>query len=210
MDVSFLTGYYVSSFLPPLIETHSSSVLILSLFVLLISIVITRDPANPLSYTLLEADDFVDNKYWANNFNDMFSAMNVLFNILVVNNWTECEIGFEYVTGKKQVRFFFLTFHLVGVIVISNVVTSCIINAYFQQMKTIVQRLGLEENVEGEAIIKGEHGVFDATTVTGTKTGATSLYIARIASRHMDVEIDERAMLRNLFTRTSSSNITEK
>lgn len=184
-------------------------VLILLLFALFISIVITRDPANPLSYTLLEAEDFVDNKYWANNFNDMFSGMNVLFNLLVVNNWTECEIGFEYVTGAKRVRVFFFAFHLLGVIVISNVVTSFIINAYFQQMKTIVHRLGWEENVEGEAIIKGEHGVFDATTVTGTKTGATSLYIARIASRHMDVEIDERAVLRNLFTRTSS-DITEK
>lgn len=49
---------------------------------------ITRDPANPLSFVLLEADDFVGNNYWANNFNDMMSGMNVLFNLLVVNNWT--------------------------------------------------------------------------------------------------------------------------
>ena len=173
----------------------------------LISIVITRDPQNPLSYILLEADDFVDNDYWANNFNDMFSGMNVLFNLLVVNNWTEFEIGLEYTAGTKRVRFFFLSFHLFGVIVISNVVTSFIINAYFQQMETIVQRLGWEENVEGEAVIKGEHGVFDATTVTGTKTGTTSVYIARIAPRHLDVEVDERAALRNLFTRTSSSDL---
>jgi two pore calcium channel protein len=47
--------------------------------------VITRDPANPLAYALLEADDFVDNDYWANNFNDMMSGINVLFNLLVVN-----------------------------------------------------------------------------------------------------------------------------
>jgi len=170
---------------------------------------ITRDPANPLSYTLLEADDFVDNNYWANNFNDMFSGMNVLFNLLVVNNWTECEIGLEYVTGAKRVRFFFLAFHLLGVIVISNVVTSFIINAYFQQMETIVHRLGWEENMEGEAVLKGARGVFDATTVTGTKTGAHSVYIARIAPRHMDIEVDERAMLRNLFTRTSSDLIAK-
>ena len=171
-------------------------------------IVITRDPTNPLSYILLEADDYVDNKYWANNFNDMLSGINVLFNLLVVNNWTEFEIGLEYVAGTKKVRFFFLAFHLLGVIVISNVVTSFIINAYFQQMETIVQRLGWEEHVEGEAIIKGEHGVFDATTVTGTKTGANSIYIARIAPRHMDIEVDERAALRNLFTRSTSSNLT--
>ena len=140
----------------------------------------------------------------------MFSGVNVLFNLLVVNNWTEFEIGLEYTTGTKLVRFFFLTFHLFGVIVISNVVTSFIINAYFQQMETIVQRLGWEEHVEGEAIIKGQHGVFDATTITGTTTGASSTYIARISPRHMDIEVDERAALRNLFTRTTSSDVGEK
>jgi len=196
----------------------ASSVLMILVFVLyffasmgmfLYGGLITRDPANPLSYTLLEADDFVDNNYWANNFNDMLSGMNVLFNLLVVNNWTECEIAFEYVTGAKRVRFFFLSFHLLGVIVISNVVTSFIINAYFQQMETVAQRLGREEIVKGEATLKGERGVFDATTITGTKTGADSVYIARIAPRHLDIETDERAALRHLFTRTGS-DLTEK
>lgn len=139
----------------------------------------------------------------------MFSGMNVLFNLLVVNNWTECEIGYEYVTGGKLVRIFFFTFHLLGVIVISNVVTSFVINAYFQQLETLVQRQGWEETVEGEAVLKGERGVFDATTVTGTETGAESTYIARLAPRHMDVEIDERAILRHLFTRTGTDSIRQ-
>ena len=145
-------------------------------------LVITRDPANPLAYILLEAEDFVDNNYWANNFNDMFSGMNVLFNLLVVNNWTECEIGFEYVTGEKWVRIFFFSFHLIGVIVISNVVTSFIINAYFQQMKTLVQRLGWEEIIENEALLKGARGIFDATTST---------YFMWIRGFQSDCKIDE-------------------
>lgn len=196
---------------------------------------ITRDPENPLSFALLEADDFVDNGYWANNFNDMMSGVNVLFNLLVVNNWTgnftaspsidgslscfvvkfychltcasliisECEIGFEYVTGSKMVRLYFFFFNLIGVIVISNVVTSFIINAYMQQMDTIAKRLGYEEKIGNEALIKGAQGTFDATTVTGTATGLRSIYIARIKPRHMDVEIDEQEALRNLFTRAS-------
>jgi two pore calcium channel protein len=48
---------------------------------------ITRDPKNPLSQVIL-GNDFSENDYWANNFNDMMSGMNVLFNLLVVNNWT--------------------------------------------------------------------------------------------------------------------------
>mmetsp|Transcript_37803 Transcript_37803/g.91982 ORF Transcript_37803/g.91982 Transcript_37803/m.91982 type:complete len:227 (-) Transcript_37803:2065-2745(-) len=170
---------------------------------------ITRDPINPLSTALLGASDFVDNEYWANNFNDMISGMNVLFNLLVVNNWTECEIGFEYVTGGKWVRWFFFSFHMVGVVVINNVVIAFIINAFFQQLKTLDDRRGWEEQVQGEAMIKGGKGTFDASTITGTETGTSGTYIARVRPRHMDVEVDERAALRHLFTRTSSSNVDD-
>ncbi|KAL7471996.1 hypothetical protein ACHAXS_012301 [Conticribra weissflogii] len=169
---------------------------------------ITRDPTNQNSFKLLLARDFVDNAYWANNFNDMFSGMNVLFNLIVVNNWTECEIGFEYVTGKKYlVRLFFFCFHLIGVIGISNVVTSFIINAFFQQLKTIEQRKGWEEKIDGEAVINGSRAVFDASKVTGTETGVQGTqYYARIQPKHVDVELDERAALRSLFTRTQSGD----
>eukprot|EP00804_Cyclotella_cryptica_P018435 CCRYP_004287-RA/>CCRYP_004287-RA protein AED:0.30 eAED:0.30 QI:121/1/1/1/1/1/5/1507/811 len=166
---------------------------------------ITRDPRDPTAFKLLEANDFVVNEYWANNFNDMFSGLNVLFNLLVVNNWTECEIGFEVVTDRKWiVRCFFFLFHVLGVIGISNVITSFIINAFFQQMKTIEQRKGWEESIEGEAIIKGSEAFFDTSMVTGTETGVKNMYIARIKPQHLDVETDERAELRELFTRTSS------
>lgn len=165
---------------------------------------ITRDSANPHSTLLLGASDFVDNEYWANNFNDMVSGMNVLFNLLVVNNWTNCEIGFEYVTGGKWVRLFFFSFHMVGVVIINNVVIAFIINAFFQQLKTLNDRKGWEEQVQGEATIKGNRGTFDASTITGTATGASGTYIARVRPRHIDVEVDERAALRYLFTRTSS------
>lgn len=175
-----------------------------SLGVFLYGGVITRDPANHLSYLLMEADDFVNNEYWANNFNDMMSGVNVLFNLLVVNNWTECEIGFEYVTGSKMVRFYFFFFHLIGVVIISNVVTSFIINAYMQQMETIYKRLEFAEQIGDEAFVAGGQGVFDATTVTGTKTGVQSVYIARIKPRHMDINVDEQDALRKLFTRTST------
>jgi two pore calcium channel protein len=37
---------------------------------------VTRDPSNPLAYLILDTD-FSDNNYWANNFNDMFSGINV-------------------------------------------------------------------------------------------------------------------------------------
>ena len=167
---------------------------------------ITRDPKNPVAYQLLGAEDFVSNDYWANNFNDMLSGMNVLFNLIVVNNWTECEIGFEFTAGHKWiVRCFFFSYHVLAVIGISNVVTSFIINAFFQQMKTIEQRKGWEESIEGEAVLRGSVALFDASDITGTETGVNSQYIARIRPRHLDIETDERAALRELFTRSSSN-----
>jgi two pore calcium channel protein len=168
---------------------------------------ITRDPRNTVAFRLLEATDYVSNNYWANNFNDMLSGLNVLFDLLVVNNWTECEIGFEYATGRKwMVRCFFFSYHVLAVIGISNVVTSFIINAFFQQMKTVEQRKGWRESIDGEAIIIGSEAVFDASDITGTETGVTRKYIARIRPQHIDVETDERAALRELFTKSSSAD----
>jgi len=60
---------------------------------------ITRDPDNPTSQ-LLEGTDFAGAFYWANNFNDLLSGINVCFNLLVINNWNELESGIVAVAGK--------------------------------------------------------------------------------------------------------------
>jgi len=165
---------------------------------------ITRDPSNSLSFVILE-NDFSDSEYWANNFNDMASAVNVLFNLLVVNNFQVQEIGMESVTGGKWVRWYFVLFHVLGVILINNLVTSFIINAYFQQLETLNSR---KEKVEiaGEATIRGQQAIFDASNITGTTTGATGKYYARVRAIHSDVEIEEIQFLKSLFGQEDSEN----
>lgn len=162
---------------------------------------ITRDPDNPLSRIIL-GNNFSENDYWANNFNDMMSGMNVLFNLLVVNNWTNCEIGFEAVTGGLWVRLFFLSFHVLGVILVNNLVVAFIINAFLQQLQVMHSR-NAEDIVPGQAVISGEKALFNAAEITGTKTGASGGYYARLRAVHADVEIDEREGLRKLFTQSS-------
>jgi Ion transport protein len=93
---------------------------------------ISRNPTDSRAYLLLDSD-FARNNYWANNFNDMLGAMNVLFNLLVVNNWTECQAGFEAVTQSRYNRFFFVAFHVAGVVLVNNLVLAFIINAFIQQ-----------------------------------------------------------------------------
>lgn len=114
----------------------------------------------------------------------------------------------EHATGNKWlVRLFFFLFYLLGVIGISNVITSFIINAFFQQLQTIEKRQAEEEEIEGEALIRGSHAIFDSSLITGTNTGIRdTAFFARIKPKHMDVELDERDLLKQLFSRTSTSS----
>jgi len=94
---------------------------------------ISRDPNNPVS-SRLDGTDFEANEYWANNFNDMASGMNVLFNLLVVNNWPEEADGILAVTESKLSRFYFLAFHIIAVVIINNIIISSIIDSFLNEL----------------------------------------------------------------------------
>jgi two pore calcium channel protein len=165
---------------------------------------VTRDPDNHLAYLILNTD-FSANAYWANNFNDMFSGMNVLFNLLVVNNWTECEVGFEAVTQAKWVRLFFLAFHILGVVLVNNLVIAFIISSFLQQQAIFRERIDEEVVGNGEAVIRDRRALFNASTVTGTKTTLSGEYIARLRKGNSDLTGGhDRDRLRGLFTHNSS------
>lgn len=160
---------------------------------------VTRDPSNPLAFLILDTD-FSDNEYWANNFNDVVSAFNVLFNLLVINNWTNCEIGFEAVTQHRWVRYYFFAFHFAGVILVNNLVVAFFINSFLEQGR-ILEKRKEQLTVEGEALIQGREALFDAAEVTGTRTSLVGGFIARIRTNH--AEEDEQDRLIRLFTQTS-------
>lgn len=166
---------------------------------------ISRDPSNPLS-SLIVGTDFSDNEYWANNFNDMFSGMNVLFNLLVVNNWTECADGFEAVTKTKWTRLFFLFFHVFGVILVNNIVLAVVINAFMDQWQKIHESSTMED-VTGEAVIVGRTAMFDAKEVTGTKTELTGKYFAKISRTS---QLGQHETFKSAFKRSNSSETTEE
>jgi two pore calcium channel protein, plant len=169
---------------------------------------ITRDPANPHSYLVLNTD-FSNNDYWANNFNDAMSGMNVLFNLLVVNNWTECEIGYEATTQAKWVRWFFLFFHIFGVIVMMNLVTGVIISEFIKEVSVFNERTEQEVVGDGKAVLHHRRAVFDASVVTGTRTSLSGKYIARFRQDADDIG-REQDRLRELFTQTSKPMETKQ
>lgn len=94
---------------------------------------LTRDPNNEMSY-VLEGTDFADNFYWANNFNDLLSGINVCFNLLVINNWNEMETGILAISSKWS-RYFFFTFFICGVIIVNNLVVAIVIDFFFSELE---------------------------------------------------------------------------
>merc|ERR1711933_62974 len=95
---------------------------------------ISRDPNDSRSY-LLENTDFAENEYWANNFNDVLSGLNVLFNLLIVNNWNNQANGMEAVTQSRHVRYFFVFFHIFGVVILSNLLVATLIDHFMDEFE---------------------------------------------------------------------------
>jgi len=163
---------------------------------------ITRDPSNPKS-SLLLGTDFAAAAYWANNFNDMISGMNVLFNLLVINNWQVCSDGFEAVAQNLCTRFYFLAFHICGIILVNNLVIAFIINAFIHEWD-VFHEITDKKEVHGEAVIHNRRAAFDASEVTGTPTDLTGKYVVRIEGGDMSSE-HQQFMLKSMFTRSDSS-----
>ena len=69
-------------------------------------------------------------EYCANNFNDFGSSMVLLLELLVVNQWHILTDGFVLATGTKATRVFFISFHMICVLLILNIFTAFVIEAF--------------------------------------------------------------------------------
>ncbi|EQC40668.1 hypothetical protein SDRG_01746 [Saprolegnia diclina VS20] len=72
---------------------------------------------------------YTQDGYMANNFNDMASGMVLLFELLIVNNWFVLADGFVCVTSKYA-RWYFVSFHLLGVTILLNLVVASTLDAF--------------------------------------------------------------------------------
>jgi len=168
---------------------------------------ITRDPDNPLSIRLIDTD-FAENDYWANNFNDLFSGMNVLFNLLVVNNWPEQSSGIIAVTQSHWTRFFFIFFHIAGVVIVSNLFIATLIDSFMDEWKKEhPDQDNSMEIVDAEFTDAG--ALFDASEITGTKTNLSGRYVAKMKTSRGRTREAQRQNMQHLFIRTKSSNASD-
>ena len=79
---------------------------------------------------MLKDSQFYRDKYCKNNFNDIGSAFIVLFELLVVNQWHIITEGFVLASGSKAVRVYFILYHLISVILILNIFTAFVLEAF--------------------------------------------------------------------------------
>jgi hypothetical protein len=98
-----------------------------------------------------------------------------------------------------------LAFHILGVVLVNNLVIAFIISSFLQQQAIFRERIDEEVVGNGEAVIRDRRALFNASTVTGTKTTLSGEYIARLRKGNSDLTGGhDRDRLRGLFTHNSS------
>lgn len=88
----------------------------------------------------LKDSKFYESHYCSNNFNDIASAFVTLFELMVVNQWHVITEGHVLVTESKFARIYFFAFHFVCVIVILNIFSAYVIEAFMLEYSASYSR----------------------------------------------------------------------
>lgn len=75
-------------------------------------------------------DSSVSDLYVEMNFNDLGSSMVTLFALMVVNNWFMIVQVHTNIIGTTYIRWFFILFYFVSVVVMLNIVVAFVIDMY--------------------------------------------------------------------------------
>ncbi|XP_013398841.1 two pore calcium channel protein 1 [Lingula anatina] len=77
----------------------------------------------------LNGSEFARERYCSNNFSNILRSFVLLFELTVVNQWHVLTSGFVLVTSKAA-RIYFFTFHLICVVIILNIFTAFVLEAF--------------------------------------------------------------------------------
>merc|ERR1712241_254791 len=124
-------------------------------------------------------------KYCKNNFNDIGSAFIVLFELLVVNQWHVIAEGYVLAIGSKAVRVYFILYHLITVILILNIFTAFVLEAFlleYSYTKGSLER-ALETKINEMGLAYGSKPVQKQKKTADSKSSKESILD--------DVELDD-------------------
>ncbi|XP_077229756.1 two-pore channel 1 isoform X2 [Tasmannia lanceolata] len=83
----------------------------------------------------LDETDLYDSDYLLFNFNDYPNGMVTLFNLLVMGNWQEWMQSYRDLTGTSWSLMYFVSFYLITVLLLLNLVVAFILEAFFAEME---------------------------------------------------------------------------
>ncbi|CDP14785.1 unnamed protein product [Coffea canephora] len=83
----------------------------------------------------LESTDLADNNYLLFNFNDYPNGMVTLFNLLVMGNWQVWMQSYVDLTGTSWAYTYFVSFYLITVLLLLNLVVAFVLEAFFAEME---------------------------------------------------------------------------
>ncbi|XP_028580772.2 two pore channel protein 2-like isoform X1 [Podarcis muralis] len=159
----------------------------------------------------LKDTTFARAKYCKNNFNDIASSFVVLMELTVVNQWHVLASGFALVTHEAA-KLYFITFHIVVVIMIINIFIAFILEAFFveyslekSEVETAIEKkiqelgVGIQEDelLEGQLIENMETSENDLGGEEGaaTKKKPKGLMFKVASKRYRTVD----ALLQRMF-----------
>ncbi|XP_020581942.1 LOW QUALITY PROTEIN: two pore calcium channel protein 1 [Phalaenopsis equestris] len=83
----------------------------------------------------LETTDLFEDDYLLFNFNDYPNGMVTLFNLLVMGNWQVWMQSYKDLTGSSWTLVYFVSFYLITVLLLLNLVIAFVLEAFFAEME---------------------------------------------------------------------------
>lgn len=83
----------------------------------------------------LEGTELADNDWLLFNFNDYPNGMATLFNLLVMNDWQIWMQSYKDLTGTSWSMVYFISFYLLAVMLLLNLVVAFVLEAFFAEME---------------------------------------------------------------------------
>ncbi|WCJ30756.1 Two pore calcium channel protein 1 [Euphorbia peplus] len=96
----------------------------------------------------LESTDLAEDDYLLFNFNDYPNGMVTLFNLLVMGNWQVWMQSYKELTGSVWTLAYFISFYLISVLLLLNLVVAFVLEAFFAEMELETPETGEEEEDE--------------------------------------------------------------
>ncbi|KAF1329490.1 Two pore calcium channel protein 1, partial [Globisporangium splendens] len=130
--------------------------------------------------------------YYSNNFNDFASSLVTLFELLIVNNWYVTMEGAEVVTSKWS-RIYFISFYIIGVVMVLSLVVAFVVEAYFEDAASTESKTSAPTSGSSST----------ATNLSLNRSSSSSVSEPPRDSSRDDHEIHDHSMQQRLVRRKS-------